>query len=425
MKILILTYGTRGDVQPFLALGVALKNRGDDVSLCTSTRFEPFVTDHGLNFCPVPDDLLAVLDTREGRDMLENTHSILDAIRNNLRFARRIGPMLRDQLEAGWRAGQETKPDLVIFHPKGAAGPLVAEAFGVPAVVGLPFPMMVPTGDVPHIGFPNLPFGRRYNRATYWLVNSMAALALKGPLKKLRAKYDLPKAKVYDSLHLADGTQLPSMTAVSPHVVPEPNDWGPNHCMTGYWFLDHEADWTPSEVLQSFLQAGPPPVYIGFGSMAGKKPEQLAEIAVSALQKSGQRGLIATGWGGLKPSDLPETILQIDHAPHDWLFPQMACVVHHGGAGTTAAGLRAGVPSVITPFMGDQPYWADRVATLGVGPKGIPQKKLTTENLAEAIEHAVGSDAIKSAAAALGERIRSESGLATALGFIENVMRVS
>jgi sterol 3beta-glucosyltransferase len=153
--------------------------------------------------------------------------------------------------------------------------------------------------------------------------------------------------------------------------------------------------------------------------MAGKNPERLGQVAIKALQKSGQRGLLASGWGGLKASHLPDNIFMLESAPHDWLFPRVAAVVHHGGSGTTGAGLRAGKPTLICPFIADQPFWGHRVHQLGVGPSPIPQKKLTVENLAAAIETAVTDKTMQAKAAQLGEIIREENGVATAASFME------
>jgi sterol 3beta-glucosyltransferase len=191
--------------------------------------------------------------------------------------------------------------------------------------------------------------------------------------------------------------------------------------MNGYWFLDQPNDWQPSVELQAFLDAGDPPVYVGFGSMAGRKPQRLAQIVIEALQAANVRGVIATGWGGLDANDLPETIFKIDQAPHDWLFPRMAAVAHHGGAGTTAAGLRAGRPTVICSFIADQPFWGARVYALGVGPKHIPQKQLTVEKLAAAIREATTNPAMRQRAADLGEQIRAEDGVADTVALIERI----
>ncbi len=171
--------------------------------------------------------------------------------------------------------------------------------------------------------------------------------------------------------------------------------------------------------LVDFLQSGPAPVYIGFGSMAGRNPQQRGEIAVQALEQSGQRGVLLTGWGGLQPHDLPHSVLAVDSVPHDWLFPRMAAVVHHGGAGTTAAGLRAGKPTVIAPFFGDQPFWGRRVAELRVGPDPIPQKRLSVENLVGAIRLAVGDQAMHRRAEELSQQIRAEDGIGRAVELVD------
>ncbi len=220
----------------------------------------------------------------------------------------------------------------------------------------------------------------------------------------------------------SNGELVPVLYYYSPHVIPQPNDWPKNAIATGYWFLNSMNNWQPPADLVKFIAAGKPPVYIGFGSMTGQHPEQIAQIVIAALKKSKQRGIIATGWGGLAASDLPENIFKIESVPHDWLFPQMAAVVHHGGAGTTAAGLRAGKTTVICPFFGDQPFWGNRIAELGVGTKPIPIKQLTVDKLVDAINTAVSNENMRQRAANLGEKIRSEDGVARAVEIINNYL---
>jgi sterol 3beta-glucosyltransferase len=164
-------------------------------------------------------------------------------------------------------------------------------------------------------------------------------------------------------------------------------------------------------------------VYVGFGSIAGSDPEEKARLVLAALEQSGQRGILASGWGGLRADTLPKNVQMIEQAPHDWLFPRVKAVVHHGGAGTTAAGLRAGKPTIICPFFGDQPFWGQRVYQLGAGPKPIPQKKLTVQGLASAIQVAVSSPDMQQRAAALGEKIRAEDGVARAVVTIEAMLQ--
>ena len=177
--------------------------------------------------------------------------------------------------------------------------------------------------------------------------------------------------------------------------------------------------WQPPAELLDFLHVGPPPVYVGFGSIAGRDPAGTAETVVRALAQAGQRGVLATGWGGLELAGLPDTIFKLESASHDRLFPHMAAVVHHGGAGTTAAGLRAGKPTVVCPFFGDQPFWGARVAALGVGPKPIPQRLLTADTLAPAIRRAVTDVRTQSRAHELGVKLRTEVGAVRAVEVLE------
>ena len=203
--------------------------------------------------------------------------------------------------------------------------------------------------------------------------------------------------------------------AYSPGIIPPPGDWPDSLHITGYLFLEGQDAWQPSPELQAFLGAGDPPLYIGFGSMAGRDPEKLANIVYEALALSGQRGLLLTGWGGLQPESVPDNVFVLDSAPHAWLFPRMSAVVHHGGAGTTAEGLRAGVPTVIVPFAFDQPFWGARVRASGLGPDPIPLKKLTAKRLARAIQVAVSDPSIRQRARSCGEAIRSEYGIGNAV----------
>ncbi len=205
---------------------------------------------------------------------------------------------------------------------------------------------------------------------------------------------------------------MPVFYAYSPAVLPRPADWPDRVHVTGYWFLDQEPGWQPPAELLHFLQAGPAPVSIGFGSMASRDAEATLNLVLRALELSGQRGVLLSGWAGIgKGRALPSHVFSAESLPHSWLFPRMAAVVHHGGAGTTGAGLRSGVPSVLTPLAADQPSWARRVHTLGVGPAPLPFQTLTAERLAEAIREAATSPAMRQRAAELGRQIQAEDGL--------------
>jgi UDP:flavonoid glycosyltransferase YjiC (YdhE family) len=210
--------------------------------------------------------------------------------------------------------------------------------------------------------------------------------------------------------------RVPVVFGFSEHVVPRPRDWDDRLQVSGYWFVD-EDDWTPPSGLQAFIEDGPPPVYIGFGSMSSSDPQQVFELIRTALHISGQRAVLAGGWGGVV--GVSDRIYALDSAPHDWLFPRMAGVVHHGGAGTTAAGLRAGVPSLLIPHLGDQPYWARRLHELGVSPPPIKRRLLTPERLAGGLTRLVADRRLRDNAARLGDLIRAEDGVRVAVEYID------
>ncbi|MGF1521839.1 MAG: glycosyltransferase [Leptolyngbyaceae cyanobacterium] len=421
MRILILTLGSRGDVQPYVALGKGLKAVGHTVTLCTSSRFESFITAHELNYGYMNDEMLQFMDSAQGREVMEDATNLWEIIKVTRNLSKQVAPLQHQMLRDSWHTAQAADPDLILFHPKTYGGPHIAEKLGIPAILAVPLPMLVPTAEHPNIGFPSLPLGGWYNQLTYRITHTLFAFSAGKFVKNWRAEHHLPTQPKFDILHTHTGKQMPVLHCYSRHVAPEPTDWPENVIASGYWFLDQQTTWEPSTELTNFLESGNAPVYIGFGSMAGRNPERLTRIVVEALQQAQVRGIIATGWGGLAADDLPETIFKLEQAPHDWLFPQMAAVVHHGGAGTTAAGLRAGCPTVVCPFFGDQPFWGQQVYALGVGTEPIPQKKLTVEKLAAAIRTVTTDVGIQQKAKALGAKLRQEDGIATAIACIETV----
>ena len=421
MNIFIVTLGSRGDVQPYVALGKGLKTAGHTVTLCTSSSFEPIISEHGLTYGYMNNGLMDLMESDEARDAMENMTNPWEWIKAARSLWKRAGPLQQALLNDSWQSAQEANPDLIIFHPKTFGGVHFGEKLGVPVILALPFPMLVPTAEFPGLGFPTWKLGGWYNRLTYRLTLKATALATRKYIKEWRKANNMSPRKM-DLLHNSVGDHIPVLHSFSKHVVPEPGDWPANATATGYWFLGRLGAWQPPDRLQEFLNAGEPPVYVGFGSMAGRHPQRVTRVVIEALQQAKVRGMIASGWGGLEASDLPDSILKIDEAPHDWLFPRMAAVVHHGGAGTTAAGIRAARPTVICPFFGDQPFWGRRIRELGVGSEPIQQKKLTVDNLAAAIREATIDQTIQQNAEALGKEIRGEDGVGKAVAVIEKTL---
>jgi sterol 3beta-glucosyltransferase len=401
-----------------VALGKGLQRAGHQVTLATSSRFRDFVEGCGLGFGHMDDTLLAIIDTDQGRDIVENTSTLFQLAKQGIKLAKLAKPLQRVQLRETWEIAKKVLPDFIIYHPKVNAGPHIAEKLGIGCAMATPIPIFVPTAERPFFVLPDLKLGGWYNRMSYRVIPPVAGMFLKKMIRDFRNDIGLPPMD-FDILKTGDGRDIPVLHAFSDAFLPRPLDWPERAHVTGYWFLESEPDWRPPEKLRAFLDAGPPPVYVGFGSMAGRSPKRLAHIVIQALQKAGVRGIIATGWGGLKPETLPDTILKIEGAPHAWLFPKVSAVVHHGGAGTTGAGLRAGKPSVIVPFFGDQPFWGTQVHRMGVGPRPIPHKRLTVGRLTAAITHAVSDPDIKQRADDMGQNIRLENGIERAVAIIE------
>ncbi len=416
MKIFLSTMGTRGDIQPFIALGQGLQAAGHQVALCTAAGYRSFIEEHGVPYAYMDNEFLAIIQSQTGQAAIESKRGVLE-------IYRQIGPIIRRSLEDEWRAVQAFQPDLMVYHPKMLGSYHIAEKLAIPACLSLALPFQTPTRAFPNPMFTGVRLGGWFNQFSYRLMD-LAGLMYAGVTNDFRVKtLGLhPKGRFASTMVKTNGEPVPVLYAYSPHLVPRPADFPPEVDVTGFWFLAQATPWQPAPELLAFLEAGPPPVYVGFGSMSGSAGAERGRIVVETLQKSGQRGLLASGWGGMQTGDLPQNIFLIDAAPHDWLFPRVAAVVHHGGSGTTAAGLHAGKPTVICPFIADQPFWGKVVYDRGVGPQPIPQKKLTVAGLAAAINTAVNDDAMQAAAAKLGEQIRAEDGVACAVAIINKTL---
>ena len=423
MRVLLATIGTRGDVQPFLALALGLRAKGHEVAIATCPRFAPMLGAHGIRLLPLDEGLLELLDTPAGRAIFGGLDGVGGMLRTIPKVLRQVAPIHHRLVADAWAATEAFAPDVVVHHPKLFCMPVFAAHRGIPALLALFVPMLAPTGESPVPGLPRWPLGRGYNRLT-WQALRLAMRAGSAPwLRPWRRAHDPEgRAREANPLRTARGRPVPILHAYSAAVCAAPADWPPEADITGYWFLP-ERDWAPPPALAAFLDGGPPPVYVGFGSMAGVDPAATTRIVLDAVARAGVRALLATGWGGIAAGDVPAGVFLLDAAPHEALFPRMAAVVHHGGAGTTAAGLRAGCPTVVCPFAVDQPFWGARVQALGVGPAPIPQRRLDAARLGDAIRATVDDPAMRAAATRLSTAIRAEDGVGAAIARIEAAMR--
>ena len=414
MKICLVTLGTRGDVQPYLALGLALQARGHRVVLAAPENFADWVLSKGLAFQAMGLDMEAFLQSPEIRKVLAGNWFALGRI-----WRQTVGPMMSEMLDATWKAGQDA--DVIIYHPKAIGAPDVAEATGAALVFAPPIPIL-PSSKRPFFLFPwNL--GGWFNRLSY-LPLRLSRFPYIGRVNRWRRdRLNLGKGKTFPKVATLAGRPVPVLLPISPSVYQPTDDWGETINVCGYWFFDDDADWEPDESLAAFLAAGPPPIYIGFGSMTVPNSNQLFGEIIKAVVRAKCRAVLAAGWSGIDVENLPSSVHMIEGAPHDALFPLMAGVVHHGGAGTTAAGLRAGKPSLVCPVAVDQPFWGRTVHKLGCGPKPLPVKRLTAARLARRLKALTGNEAYAGKAQSLAAAIATEGGIGEAIRVIEAQVR--
>ncbi|RYP41684.1 hypothetical protein DL767_000889 [Monosporascus sp. MG133] len=416
-NIVIQVVGSRGDVQPFVALGTELKRRGHRVRLATHDLFEAFVRDSDLEHYPVGGDPAALMAY-----MVKNPGLIpsMESLRAGEIQQKR--KMVEEMLEGFWnsclqpdtRTGQPFVADAIIANPPSFAHVPCAQALSIPVHMMFTMPW-TSTSAFPHplANLNNAGHDRALaNYVSYGIVEYLTWQGLGDVVNKWRRTLDLEDVSMFDGPMLTEALKIPFTYCWSPALVPKPADWASHIDVCGFFFRE-APQYSPPEPLTSFLSAGPPPVYIGFGSIVLGDPEHMINTILGAIQLAGVRAIISKGWSDLAGSE-SESIYWIGDCPHEWLFQHVAAVVHHGGAGTTACGLRNGKPTAIVPFFGDQPFWGDMVANAGAGPKPIPQKQLSSENLAESIRYCLSPRAV-SAAQSIAARMASENGVQAAV----------
>jgi sterol 3beta-glucosyltransferase len=408
-RIVIAAIGSRGDVAPLTGIGVRLQQQGHDVALASYAEFGDLVRGCGLRF-------LELDPARIDADPAEvNPIAGLRAF-----FAPSGQRAIGDNMIAALR---DEPADVLLLSPLAElAGHPLAEANGVPGV-GVRLQPLSATAEYPPAVLGAWMAGRSLNRASSnagaWMVDRLYGRTVGGFRKQLGLHDVSPRAL----RRRRTGAGWPILYGYSSTVLPRPSDWRPGLEVTGYWWPARPIGWQPPEELTAFLDDGPPPVFVGFGSlMVGKADaERMSETVLTALRSAGARGVIQAGWAGMKVTG--DDVLTIGEVPHDWLFDRVAAVVHHCGAGTAAGGLRAGVPAVGVPFAGDQPFWARRLQDLGVSSATIPQRRITADNLGAAIQKAMNDNVIRDNAKNLAARLADEDGAGRAIAVVEGLLR--
>lgn len=430
--IALLAVGTRGDVQPFLALALGLQQAGYKTLIISAKNEAAFVQGFGIPFHALNVDIQKIMDNQEVHAMAKGDSPLAFA-KSHLEGSKALKQTMVQVQEEIWDAlrNGENNVGAIVFHPGMQNAFLMAQELGLPAIMASPFPFAA-TREFPAILFYgklrwNGLVGRVLNRSSHALFEQLFWMLGYGAAKefwKRQDKSNIPKLTP-PSRTRAARTML-TLMGYSRHVFPRPSDWSENVALTGYWMLPNEPDWMPPADLVQFLEDGEAPVYVGFGSIKDAATfKTTLEIVVQAVERLGRRAVIALGWSSLPEgvsATLPKNVFLLSSAPHSWLFPRMAAVVHHGGAGTTAAGLLAGKPTVIIPHTGDQPAWGLRVWELGAGGKPIPKKKLSALGLEASLREAL-QPTVVAKASEIGEKLRTGSGVQNAVQIISNVLK--
>ncbi|KAM3352828.1 hypothetical protein ACQJBY_024192 [Aegilops geniculata] len=410
LKIAILVVGTRGDVQPFIALAKRLQEFGHHVRLASHVNFRTFVKSAGVDFYPLGGDprIMAQYMTKN-KGFLMAAPTEISVQRKQVKEI--IFSLLPACTEPDLDTGIPFRAQAIIANPPALGHLHIAEALGVPLHIFFTFPW-TPTNEFPH------PLARTPQSATYRLSYLIVDLIIwwgtRGFINDFRKKLNLPPIAYFSTYH-GSISHLPTGYMWSPHLMPKPNDWGSLVDVVGYCFLNLGTKYQPPLELSQWLQQGSKPIYIGFGSMPLDDEKKVTAIILDALRETGQRGIISRGWGDLGSfSEVPADVFILEDCPHDWLFPRCTAVVHHGGAGTTAAGLIAGCPTTVVPFFGDQFFWGEIVHARGVGPAPIRVTELTTEALSNAIRFMLDPE-VKSRSLELAIAIGNEDGVAAAV----------
>lgn len=408
MKITMLSMGSTGDVLPYIILGKELASRGHRITLAAFPEFRGPVEEAGLSFFPLDGDAEQMI----GEIMKPDTNGItyLPRLMRNLRSV--LDALIRSLCESCRGA------DAMVCNFFGSVYYSVAEKYGIPCVQTHFFPMD-PNRETPISSFRSQRLGPAWNRLSYVVGYRLIGLVEKHYLSPWRKENGLSLRAVRGRPDYTAGSRrIPVVYAISPALFPRPAEWGPEIHMSGFWFDEHRLPARPEEELVSFLAQGEAPVYIGFGSMNTGDMDRLMAIVLRAVHLSGVRAVIHLGWSGKRyPSS--GRVFFAEFLPHEWLFSRVSAVIHHGGAGTTSAGLREGRPTLIIPFAGDQPFWGDRVWKSGCGPKPLKRKGLTAEKLAERIRDLVSNKQYKTAARNVAAQLREEHGASRAADLIE------
>lgn len=410
-RIVMLTYGTRGDVEPFVALGVGLREAGYKLRIVGPAAYAGLAESRKLEFVPIegnPDDLARALSDQAG----------LNWIRMMTRVTQHVIPLVKSAIRTIQSAVREA--DLILHSfLMTDAGHTFASMQRVPDISAQFFPIFLSTTAFPAVALPDLPLGKRYRRASHTLINGVFRYGSRLMYRILRGSIPAAPDLAPWPFQAKNGARTPILFAYSAHILPRPSDWPSNAHISGYWQLPVQPEWAPDRDLVHFLESGEAPIYFGPGSVRTEKLLDLVRIVVKSARAHGQRVLLNLAPDTLSADLKGADVYTMQGVPHSWLFPKMRFILHHGGAGTTGAAATAGIPNTAVPFTSDQAFWARRIQQLGLGPKAPPARKLTAGNLQGIFEDVLSKPTYQEQAEVIKEYLRKEDGVTTAIGIIQ------
>ncbi len=406
MKFIVVTYGTEGDARPFAALCHGLMAAGHEARLLADAATLGSAQALDVPTTPLAGDIRGTLNDPATVGDVAKGGGFGDTARVLAKIAdQNAESWLRTIIEVGVGCDAILVAGLAAF-----VGFSAAEYLGIKSIGSGMIPI-TPTAAFPSPFLPSKWVPRLLNRASHRFVNAMLWKAFRAKTNAARATFKLPPRK-------AVWTGIPMVYGVSPNLLPTPIDWPINVHLCGQWLAPNPA-WMPPPALANFLAAGEAPIYIGFGSMTGFDSSRLLNALIQAMD--GRRALFHPGWSGIDPKPLPDNFFTIGDTPHDWLFPRVAAVIHHGGSGTSHSAARAGVPSIVSPFAGDQFFWAERLRLAGVAPAAVDIRRPGAEAFASALDFAA-TEQVRNRARVLGEKMRAENGVLDAVMALERIV---
>lgn len=414
MRVCIMTLGSRGDVQPYVALGKELIKKGHSAVVCTGKSFKQFIEENGVEFEETTSNLMAIAETPEGKAILE--HPIKN-IRLALRYSKDvINPAYRKTLDDFYNAAKTA--DMIIYHPKALGAIDIALSLGIPCISMPPVPITFPVSEFANLAVTHKNLGPVLNKLTY-KVNEKAESSQIEEINDFREKtlgLQKRKAGIYS---YTDGmNRIPIIYPISQSLFPEVMSWNKQVFLSGFLYL--ETDEKLSGGLTSFLKDGEKPIVVTFSSMPLSEPENFMVKLMQALEQANERAVILTGNSGIIGNN-SKTLFFSKSAPHSLLFQYAKGVVHHGGVGTMAAALKAGVPQQIIPFSVDQPFWAERLYKLGYGLKPLKEKTLSAEDLVNSF-NLINDHEVQAKAKQLGSEINAEKGNERVVEYLERLV---